>query len=210
MRSWGRYPPEELIRFVAQNYYQTPVRSSIRILELGSGQGGNLWFLAREGFTPYGVEGSRSAVEKGEKYLAEDSLNCKMEVADISTVGRLYEGTQFDAVVDVCCLQHNCFSVVKDVLEQVRELLRPGGKVFSMMVAAGSDGDCSCSTEEKGTSRAVEVGPLNGKGLVHFFSLEEVEELFRNFADVRIGYTERGDAHGDHRYKHFVTEASRS
>lgn len=49
-QQWGKYPAESLIRFVARNYYQSKERSNVSILELGCGPGGNLWYLAREGF----------------------------------------------------------------------------------------------------------------------------------------------------------------
>ena len=55
--SWGKYPPEELIRFVAGNYYSASVRKDIRILEVGCGPGGGpSWFIAREGFSFSGIE----------------------------------------------------------------------------------------------------------------------------------------------------------
>ena len=45
-RAWGRYPPEELVRFVARSFGDAPDRASVRILELGCGPGANVWFLA--------------------------------------------------------------------------------------------------------------------------------------------------------------------
>ena len=33
-RSWGKYPKEELIRFVAWNYFHVPDRKAIRFLDL--------------------------------------------------------------------------------------------------------------------------------------------------------------------------------
>ena len=36
-KEWGRYPSEDLIRFIARNFYKAEKRSSIKILELGCG-----------------------------------------------------------------------------------------------------------------------------------------------------------------------------
>ena len=61
---WGKYPGEDLIRFVARNFYAAPDRAAVRVLEVGSGTGANLWFLAREGFAAFGVEGSPTAARQ--------------------------------------------------------------------------------------------------------------------------------------------------
>ena len=47
-QEWGKYPGEDLIRFVARNFYNVEKRSDIKILEVGCGPGANLWFIARE------------------------------------------------------------------------------------------------------------------------------------------------------------------
>ena len=63
-REWGKYPPEELIRFTAQQFYKTKNRQKINFLDLGCGTGSCSWYLAKEGFTVYGVDGSKTAISK--------------------------------------------------------------------------------------------------------------------------------------------------
>jgi cyclopropane fatty-acyl-phospholipid synthase-like methyltransferase len=46
------------LKILSKNYF----RKEIKILELGFGTGANLWFAAREGFSVFGVEGSKTAV----------------------------------------------------------------------------------------------------------------------------------------------------
>ena len=50
-RAWGKYPPEEFIRFMAANFYRHPARQEVKVFEAGFGTGANLWYAAREGFT---------------------------------------------------------------------------------------------------------------------------------------------------------------
>ncbi|EAL1485109.1 SAM-dependent methyltransferase, partial [Campylobacter coli] len=38
-KEWGKYPSENLIRFIARNFYNVKNRNEIRILELGLGTG---------------------------------------------------------------------------------------------------------------------------------------------------------------------------
>ncbi len=61
-REWGKYPPEELIRFIARTFYAVPDRKAIRILDLGCGSGAATWYVAREGFSAFGIDGSPSAI----------------------------------------------------------------------------------------------------------------------------------------------------
>ena len=68
-QAWGKYPGEDLIRFVARNFYGVPDRSAIRLLEVGCGPGANLWFMAREGFTVYGIDGSQTAIDQARARL---------------------------------------------------------------------------------------------------------------------------------------------
>jgi len=61
-QSWGKYPAEDFIRFIASNFYNVSDRKNVRILEVGCGPGANLWFMAREGFSVYGIDGSKHAI----------------------------------------------------------------------------------------------------------------------------------------------------
>ncbi len=61
-QAWGKYPSEDVIRFVARNFYTVPERDAIRILEVGCGPGANVWYIAKEGFSAYGIDGSTTAI----------------------------------------------------------------------------------------------------------------------------------------------------
>ncbi|EAI6302558.1 SAM-dependent methyltransferase, partial [Campylobacter jejuni] len=68
-KEWGKYPSENLIRFIAKNFYNVKDRSKINILELGLGTGANLWFCAKEGFSVSGIEWSKTGVERFKQRL---------------------------------------------------------------------------------------------------------------------------------------------
>src|SRR5262249_61470196 len=79
---WGKYPPEELIRFVARNYFRAPDRKQVKILEVGCGTGANVWFAAREGFDAYGIDGSPTAIRKAEQRFQKEGLTATWKVGD--------------------------------------------------------------------------------------------------------------------------------
>jgi len=93
-------------------------------------------------------------------------------------------------------------------LDQLLIVLKPGGRVFSMMVASGSWGDGLGEEIEPGTFVEIREGPLHGLGLCHFFTLEEVQRLFGRFSDLQIGYSTRilNLEQPERLYKHWVIE----
>ncbi|HTA63885.1 MAG TPA: class I SAM-dependent methyltransferase, partial [Xanthomonadaceae bacterium] len=107
MRSQRSYPNESLIQFLASRYFQLPMelRRQVRLLEVGSGSGANLWMMAKEGFEVHGVDSSATGLELARKHLA-DKWNVSAELRQGSFTALPYEPHSFDAVVDVVSLQH--------------------------------------------------------------------------------------------------------
>lgn len=197
-REWGKYPPEDLIRFIARNFYRRPDRRDVKILELGCGPGANIWYLAREGFAAFGIDGSKVAIERATARLAGDRLAASLTIGDINDINRIYHGQTFDAVIDVGCLV--CFTAAGQagVIGQVHNLLKPGGRVFSRLFARGSWGDGLGVEVEPGTFDAITAGPLAGVGRVRFCTPDGARRLFAGFRNVaveRSSLTYDGGAH---------------
>lgn len=204
---WGRYPPEELIRFVARHFFSTPHRKEVKLLEIGCGSGANIWFLSREGFDVYGIDGSETAIIKATQRLREEGLEAHLQVGDASLLSDLDAAGYFDAVIDVTCVQHNKLSAVQSILDQTLTILKPHGVMFSMMLATGSYGDGLGQQIEAGTYLDIGEGPLHNMGLCHFFSLEEVNQLFARFSKTQIEYSVRSLNNRQQEYKHWVIES---
>ena len=208
-RSWGRYPPEELIRFVAQEFSQVADRRQVKVLEVGCGPGANIWFLSREGLDTYGIDGSETAILKAREHLESEGLAGHLQVGDIVALSDFYPPSYFDAVIDVGCLQCNNLREVETILDQVMTVLKPQGKVYSMMLAAGSWGEGSGTEVEPGTFVDIREGAGRGAGRNHFFTLEEVQKLFSHFSDVQIESSTRSVNDRRDWIKNWRTEASK-
>jgi hypothetical protein len=59
---------------------------------------------------------------------------------------------------------------------------------------------------EERTFINIPEGALSGVGLIHFFTLEEVRQLFAGYADVKIGHLIRSRDNLAY-YKHWIIEA---
>jgi SAM-dependent methyltransferase len=205
-RDWGRYPPEELIRFVARHFYSAPDRSAVPILEVGCGTGANLWYLARERFDAHGIDGSETAVEKALKRLSEEGLRASLAVGDILHLRKNYPADHFSAVIDIACIQHNPRADLHEILRQIRAVLRPGGRVLSMMVAKGTYGDGLGREVEPDSYVNIPEGPYQGVGLTRFSTLPEVQALYSGFAEVKIESSVRSLEGQTKQIKHWVIE----
>jgi SAM-dependent methyltransferase len=179
-RSWGKYPPEELVRFVARNYYAAPDRRAVRLLEVGCATGANLWFMAREGFSTYGVEGSETAAATARQRLDKECPGWAGEVRAGDIIKLSYPDGFFDAVIDIDAVCCNSFDNARAIYAEMARVCKPGGRLFSKTLAAGCWGDGTGTSVGHRAWRASE-GPLAGLGYCRFTAAEEVPDLIKPF-----------------------------
>lgn len=129
-RAWGKYPNENLVRFVFRTFKQP--FDKLNALDLGCGGGAQTMFLGREGFNVFGIDASPHAVDRCiERKWADSTLDrTHFQMADV-TMLPISDGT-IDLVSDVCCLQHVSEDEAVQAVKEVARVLRPGGAFFSV------------------------------------------------------------------------------
>ncbi|MHB8110077.1 MAG: class I SAM-dependent methyltransferase [Syntrophorhabdaceae bacterium] len=127
-REYGRYPAEHLIRFIARNYYRAE-RGSTKILEVGCGPGANIWYLSREGFDTYGIDGSPTAIASAKLLLSKDNLSANLTTGDI--VRLPYTNAYFDAVIDNECIYSNNLSDSHMIMSEIQRVIKKDALFFS-------------------------------------------------------------------------------
>lgn len=186
-QEWGKYPPEELIRFIARNYYKINDKQNIKILDVGCGTGAATWFISREGFKSFGIDGSETAIKIAKERLKKENLNACFEVGDFIKLN--YDDNYFDCVIDIVALQHNNINNLKKIIDEIYRVLKPGGKIFSMMI-------------NKNSVFNDDTNPFENKGYVHIFEKNEVLDLFKKFKNLVIDLSERTDR--NNKISHFI------
>ncbi len=192
---WGKYPPEEVIRLIARNFFKAPNRAAIAILEVGCGTGANLWFVAREGFNAYGIDGSHVAIERARKRLSEESLKAELCVGDAMKLP--YADNTFDAVLDIECSYANSMRDAKKIMSEVYRVLKPGGIFLSktFMVGTYGDGMGKKLADEKNTYTEITEGALKkGYGIIRFTEESEIKELYAPFKIEFVDYLIRSES----------------
>jgi len=201
-RTWGRYPAEDLVRFVARRFFGARDRAAVRILDLGCGGGANAWFLAREGFTVTAVDGSAAAVDQTRRWLQENGCAADVSVADFLDLQ--FPPSSFDAIVDCASIQHNPWPDIVVIHRQVFRMLKPGGWFWGAMLNRDSS-----QAQNAEPSKAAEIDGYttgsNDRGVfVHLFSRDEVETLLEPYSQALIDHIDRTDGGGTTRVAQFI------
>jgi ubiquinone/menaquinone biosynthesis C-methylase UbiE len=209
--SWGRYPAEDLIRFVAREFGNVTERDRVRILEVGCGTGANLWYLAREGFSTYGLDGSSVALQAASERLKEEGLAA--EIAHGDAMALPYPDGFFDAVLDHECLYANTKPDTEVIISEVDRVLKPGGKLFSRTFAVGTYGyGMGVRVEgEPHTFRDLQGGALKaGYGVVRFTAEDELTDLYSPLVIESYEYLTRSIDERRHQICEWLVVAAKS
>jgi ubiquinone/menaquinone biosynthesis C-methylase UbiE len=186
-QEWGKYPAEDIIRKVMRTYRQRSNREKTKVLELGCGAGANLSFFLSEGFQTFGVDGAPSAIKAAHERF--EPLKNENQIFELtcSTFDKIdYPDEFFDLVVDYFAIYANSMSVIETTLANAFRLLKPGGRFYSRSWGTLCHGADTGEIFEIGTSKNPESGPCCNMGVSHFFSLEELQNLFSQWSEVEI------------------------
>lgn len=183
-QSWGKYPPEHVVRFVAQKFYAVRERSSVRLLDLGSGPGASTWFMAREGFAVAAIDGSASAIQQLTERLAREGLRAEARVGDLQPLPWA-DGT-FDGVLDNAALYCNRRAFIRAAIGEVERVLKPGGWFLSASFSDRTWGYGRGRLVEPGGYSEIDEGPLAHKGFAAFFGRAELDDLYAVFAEPSV------------------------
>ncbi len=183
---WGKYPPEEVVRFVARNFGKVPVRSAVKILEVGCGPGANVWYLAREGYSAYGVDGSPVAIEQALQCLNKEHLKAQVITGDAMHLP--FDDNYFDGVLDVECVYANTLQDARVILGEIKRVLKPGGLFFSKTFMAGMQ----------------ESSLRSGYGVIRFTAEEEIKDLYGGFDIISVDHLLRSEGNRRHEIKEWL------
>ena len=169
------YPYDVIVSFIYHHTNKKTDRREIKILEIGCGTGNNLWFAAREGYSTYGLDGSKTAIDFARQRFDQEKLNGDFIVGDMTNLP--YEDSFFDLVFDRAAMTLVPKKSVLKTVSEVNRVLRPGGVFFCTPF---SDHDSSCYREEDddGLVRDIEVGTILGGSQTGFYSAAEIRKMF--------------------------------
>lgn len=196
-RAWGRYPPEDLVRFMGRRF-RSATKRAVRVLEVGCGPGANAWFLHREGFAVHGIDVSPSAIALAKARLETENAGIPSPPPDLR-VGNFsqlpWPDQTFDVVIDIFALYANTTPVITQALAEIARVLKPSGWVYSKLWGTQTTGFGEGIALEPATFDAIPHGPCANMGVTHFFTQESALQIFgAHFEPVAIDRIQRDDA----------------
>jgi len=198
-RMWGKYPPEELIRFIARRFGSVLNKTDINILEVGCGPGPNIWFLKKEGYSVSGIDGSSTAIHQAKQRIISEGLCSDIDDIDLK-VGNFaslpWPDNKFDAIVDIEAIYANPMATIKATISDICRTLKPDGLFFGKMFGRDTTGSESGEAIEPGTIVNPSIGPCAGNAVAHFFVRQEIIDLFSCFRNLQIDTLSRTDGNG--------------
>jgi SAM-dependent methyltransferase len=206
-RQWGKYPKEELIRFVARHFYPAPDRWAVRFLDLGCGFGSSTWYLAREGFAVQAIDGSKIIIDRLRERLEAEGLSADLAVGDV--IDLPYPSQSFDCVIDIACLQHNNPADTRRILDGIFDRLKPGGRLFSFSASSGCWGDGLGIPMGDNTYSGITEGPFANAGVARFSTEQQIRDLYWKF-ELQLDMTELTVNGRAHRLSYWLIEGFKS
>lgn len=180
--AWGKYPGESLIRFIARNFYKLN-RPEVKILEVGCGPGANIWYMAKEHFSPYGIDGSSTAIKQAQSRLSEENLSAELIVGDV--VNLPYPDNFFDAVIDIECLYANDIDNTQKILNEIYRVLKKNGLFYSRTLSEKMYlGKSRVQIAEKSFTD-ISDGPIAGKGFTRLMDMNDINSLYGKIFKIR-------------------------
>ena len=155
--SWGKYPNEDLIRFVCGDFSKNRIERP-KVLEIGSGTGANLWFLQNEGLDVSGIDSSKTGIKESYKKLDLNGQSpADLRVGNFSSLP--WEQESFDLVVDVFALYANILPEIHKTVKEIVRVLKPGGFFFTTVWGLKTQGYGTGKRLEENTYSEISSGP---------------------------------------------------
>lgn len=152
-------------------------KSSTTVLDLGSGTGRHVVYLAKHGFSVFGLDNSPEGIRATRQWLAEEGAEADLRLQSM-TEKLPYGDAFFDAVVSVQVIHHAAMATIRGIVKEISRVLKKGGFLFVTIPRLRNQGKAFEKLEPN------TYVPLDGpeKGLPHhYFTPEELREVFEGY-----------------------------
>lgn len=159
-----------------------------RVLDLGSGTGRHVVYLAKKGFDVYGFDPSRTGIISTKKWLKKEHLEAHLLIHDMNK--KLpYKNEFFDAIIATYTLHHNTLPRIKKVIKELERVLKSKGVIFFAVPKLNMKYSAQHERPKKIGFRTYVPTIGIETGLPHFyFDKKTIHSLFHNFKILEIKF----------------------
>jgi cyclopropane fatty-acyl-phospholipid synthase-like methyltransferase len=158
-----------IVRWLKEGNAQT-------VLDLGSGTGRHVVYLAKNGFSVHGLDHSPEGISITRQWLSAENLSAHLRLQSM-TDPLPYEDEYFDGIISVQVIHHAEMAAIRRIIREVARVLKKNGVLFVTVPTVNHH-------KEKKEIEPSTFIPLDGpeKGLPHhYFTPEELRREFGAF-----------------------------
>ena len=181
-KALNKYPYDILVSIVARKYFSVEKRKEVKFLDLGCGAGNNSKFLAKEGFSVWGIDGSETAIKVAKRRMKTKELEGKTNfmVGDFTELP--FDNNKFDCIIDRQSVSANNKKEIKNIIsKEVYRVLKEGGSFISFISSNSHPQKEYGEKIKENTYNNFEKGSFEGVGEVHFCDLKEIFNFYSPF-----------------------------
>lgn len=176
---------ERLVKLFKKNDVQ-------KILDLGCGTGRHLLFFSKKGFDMFGIDASSKGIEIAQEWLSEEGISVETNCCRIEH-SFPYKDNFFDAIISIQVIHHNLMENILKTIKEIVRVLKKGGYIYITFpyLKKNIKNDNWDLRKVEGNTFVPQKGKEKGL-LHHFFSLKEIEVVFKSF-ELKENYIDKTD-----------------
>lgn len=171
-------------------------RNAKKILDLGSGTGRHVIYLAKQGFDVYGFDIAEEGIKITKEWLEKENLQANLKVGSI--YDKLpYPDKFFDAIISTSAIHHAKIEDIREAIRELERVLKLQGLIFFVIRKRKFRNWTKHKIIEKYGKQKTNYKvvadrtyvPIEGgeKGLVHYlFNKQLLKKELKNFKILNI------------------------
>ena len=208
MKSWEEeYKNSELLWGLTPNstltQYAELVPAAGKVLDIGIGEGRNAFFFAQKGFSVEGIDLSETAINRCTAFSKKHHLDVVAKVADITTFD--VEPNQYSLIILSNILNFFPEEEIAPIIDKVKKGLVKNGLVYVNAFDINEPSRKRAIDKYKRLGRNSFFDSTNNMFL-HYFTKDELEELFPTYRTIKTGYSYAIDLSHDEPHYHSTLE----
>ena len=177
----GEYTEENMVRFIKKEKILTK-KKQLKILEIGCGLGGNLWFFGKEKILFDAIDVSSTAVNVVKQLFLTKYKNLnkfKNKIINCNALNIPKTLNNYDIIVDSECLCYSSEVNFKKILKKIHTKLNTNGCFWSRIFSIKTSG-CRTGKNISKNFWIPDRGPLKGYGPTRTLKLNDVKKIYGN------------------------------
>lgn len=183
-------PYNEVMSFIYR-YRGERSNGNINVLELGSGDGNNLWYLAKEGFKIHGVELNSDRIKNAYQRLNSDNLQVDIKEGSFTKLD--FDDESMELVFDRGAVTCVSLEDAKKTINETNRVLKRGGKFYFNPYSELDNNFIKGNLISDGRVGNFDKSSiLKDYKAINFYSLKDIYEVFNNgWNIIEINHVQR-------------------